>query len=242
MRPEALEIPLKRKKPTMWFVNSMSDLFHESVTFDQLCEIFDVMGSTPHHIYQILTKRPDRMAEVVPLIYRELAAREGLGLPDDFAPPSHIWLGVTVENQRAADERIPLLLQTPAAVRFLSCEPLLEDISFFIPGEVCNVCGGKGTHCDPCSWTGFDVEPINMLDEIDWVIAGGESGPNARPCDIEWIRSIVRQCADADVPCFVKQLGSTPLVKRTIFRTTGKGHDMAEWPEDLRVRQMPVVA
>ena len=243
--PEALEIPLRTKKPTTWFVNSMSDLFHESVTFEQLCEIFDVMGGTPQHTYQILTKRPQRMAEMVPLIYRELAACEGMELPEDIEPPSHIWLGCTVENQATADERIPLLLQTPAAVRFLSCEPLLEDLDLFLLDD-CPHCDVFSQGCPDCYDTG--KIPVNA-EGIDWVIVGGESGPGARPCDIAWIRSIVEQCKAAGVPCFVKQLGNTPKLQVhdchqppanwADYGSTGKGNDPDEWPEDLRVRQMP---
>lgn len=245
--PEALEIPLKRKKPTVWFVNSMSDLFYESVSFENLCEIFDVMGSTPHHIYQILTKRPDRMAELVPLIYRELAAREGLELSDDFEPPSHIWLGVTVENQKAADELIPLLLQTPAAVRFLSCEPLLGGLNL---GRIRTLEAfsedGPGT-INALTGEMFDADrSIGHTDNIDWVIVGGESGPKARPCDIDWVRSIIGQCDAMAIPCFVKQLGSKPVFSEHDYPdcqepwlVTGKGSNMDEWPEDIRVRQMP---
>ena len=226
--PEALEIPLKTRKPTTWFVNSMSDLFHESVTFEQLCDIFDVMGSTPHHVYQILTKRPQRMTEMVPMIYQELAAREGLDLPKDAEPPCNIWLGCTVENQATADERIPLLLQTPAAVRFLSCEPLLEEVDL--------------NASFPCGLMGQYVEGLPGL---HWIIVGGESGPGARPCNIAWIRSIVGQCKEAGVACFVKQLGSNaanlPVDCGNFGRSKGKMNYPGEWPEDLRVRQIPSV-
>ena len=199
----ALEIPLKRKKPTTWFVNSMSDLFHESVTDEQLDQIFAIMALTPHHTYQVLTKRPERMVDYLINQWERIEATFKMPCSErpknlrDISnrnwPLSNVWLGVTVENQKAADERIPLLLQTPAAVRFLSCDPLLEevDIKILLQNYVPNW-NKKG---DPgCR-------------QIDWVIVGGESGPKARPCDIEWIRSIVRQCAAADVPCFVKQKG-----------------------------------
>jgi len=259
--PDRLNQPLRRKKPTMYFVNSMSDLFHEAVTDEHLDQIFAVMALTQHHTYQVLTKRPERMLEY----FREKEFMSSSHLSGrgvwasemaDFAcenlrgffwvkrggeePSSdHVydplmaatsaghlpncWLGVTCENQRTADERIPLLLQTPAAVRFLSCEPLLEDIDLRLI-------------------TGSDVEP---KDFIHWVIVGGESGAKARPCDIGWIRSIVEQCKEAEVPCFVKQLGSKPVTDLESgypvpwHPSTGKGGNPEEWPEDLRVREYP---
>lgn len=211
--PEALEIPLKRKKPTTWFVNSMSDLFHESVSLEQIFEIASVMLATPQHTYQILTKRPERMAqawaEVLDLLQDAVDATSIT--PTNVNPLPNVWLGVTVENQKAADERIPFLLQTPAAVRFLSCEPLLE------PVDLASAMPKTGGEC------------------VNWVIVGGESGHNARPIDISWIQSVVAQCQDADVPVFVKQLGSNadyPAV-------SDKGDNPSEWPEDLRVRQYP---
>ncbi len=231
--PEALEIPLKRKKPTVWFVNSMSDLFHESVTDEQIAKIWDVMEATPHHTYQILTKRPKRMMEQVRFhLLRTLP---------------NAWLGVTAEDQRAADERIPLLLQTPAAVRFLSCEPLLGGLNL---GRIRTLEAfsedGPGT-INALTGEMFDADrSIGHTDNIDWVIVGGESGPKARPCDIDWIRSIIGQCDAMAIPCFVKQLGSKPVFSEHDYPdcqepwlVTGKGSNMDEWPEDIRVRQMP---
>lgn len=227
--PDRLEQPSRRRKPTMYFVNSMSDLFHESVTDEQLDQIFAVMALTPQHTYQVLTKRPRRMLKYMGrLDLRKIIRAAGaldLLMPQGRyslkMPLSNIWLGVTVENQRTADERIPLLLQTPAAVRFLSCEPLLEAVDL-------NAATPEGTG-------------------LDWVIVGGESGAKARPCDIGWIHSIVEQCKEAEVPCFVKQLGTHPTVgmdtDNPIFysQSTGKGGNPDEWPEDLRVREYPEV-
>ncbi|WP_396124520.1 MULTISPECIES: DUF5131 family protein [Acaryochloris] len=113
---------------------------------------------------------------------------------------------VSVENQQAADERIPLLVQTPAPVRFLSCEPLLEPVN-------------------------LGALPAN------WCITGGESGPGARPCDVDWIRSIRDQCKTADIPVFIKQLGSKPVGIPKL--RSAKGGDIEEWPDDLRVREFP---
>jgi len=160
MHPHALEHPLKWKKPRVIFVNSMSDLFHEDVTFDFIQQIFDVMRQASWHTFQILTKRGERLAELAPL----------LNWPDN------VWMGVTVENANCAF-RIDHLRNVPAAVRFLSMEPLLSA-----------------------------VEDMN-LDNIDWVIVGGESGPGSRPIDKQWVKDILRQCRNANVPFFFKQWG-----------------------------------
>jgi protein gp37 len=200
------------------FVNSMSDLFHEAVPFEFVNEVFAVMSMTPQHTYQILTKRPERMAKYMLL---RMGRR----------PLPNVWLGTSVENQTTADERIPHLLRCPAAVRFLSCEPLLGPISFSVK-------------CPP------EYQPHIRHDRIGWVITGGESGPGARPCNVEWIRSIVLRCKAAQVPVFVKQLGAKPYDPSWHGNgtTTGsamnlndsKGGDPDEWSDDLRVREMPV--
>lgn len=228
---KALTIPLHWKKPRHIFVNSMSDLFHKDVPFEFVDKVFAVMEQCPQHTFQVLTKRPERMAE-----YLNQSAFGDWPLPN-------VWLGTSVENQKCADERIPWLLQCPAAVRFLSCEPLLGpiDLGDCLDDETYGDEGGDG----PCS-------------AIDWVIVGGESGPNARRCDVNWIADIIRQCRDAGLPCFVKQLGSRPFkgdvgspdgwpVKDgpvnwetgEIHLKDSHGADMAEWPEELRVREWP---
>lgn len=159
--PERLEQPLKRKKPTKYFVNSMSDLFHEEVPFDYIDRVFDVITRTPHHIYQILTKRSDRMKDYFA----------------DKVAPENAWMGVTVENRKQGLRRIPHLRSINATIRFLSVEPLLEDL-----GEV-------------------------DFSEIHWVIVGGESGPNAREMKPEWAENIQLQCDEQDVAFFFKQWG-----------------------------------
>ena len=157
----------------------------------------------------------------------------------------NVWLGVSIEDQEQADKRIPLLLQTPAAVRFLSCEPMLGPIDLDLE------------RYESPGWFDYRKKLIHL------VIVGGESGQGARPCDIAWIRSIVQQCKDAGVKCFVKQLGSLPIAtdsecRRLIRKSSGvlrfeangdgtgrlllndkKGGDMSEWQEDLRVREFP---
>lgn len=219
--PEALAVPIKWRKPRRIFVNSMSDLFHESVPFDVIDQIFAVMALTPQHTYQVLTKRLDRMLEYMTTEHRLgnvlLSARSNANIPGGMYslspnwPLPNVWLGVTVENQKAADDRIPLLLKTPAALRFLSCEPLLEVI---------------------------DLGPYLA----DWVICGGESGPGARPCETSWLSSIVGQCKDKEIPVFVKQLGSKPSFYSGFRRwpiSDKKGAIVAEWPEYLRVQKFP---
>jgi protein gp37 len=162
MLPGRLSEPLKTKKPTMFFVNSMSDLFHEHMEPSFIEKVLDVMRQTPHHIYQILTKRADLMAEFF----------------ENFKAPRNAWLGVTVENLKQGIPRIDCLRRIDATIRFLSIEPLLEDLGSL------------------------------DLTGIQWVIVGGESGPSARPMKLEWVESIRNQCAQAAIPFFFKQWGT----------------------------------
>ncbi|MGN6106658.1 MAG: DUF5131 family protein [Kofleriaceae bacterium] len=222
--PEMLALPLKWRKPRRIFVNSMSDLFHESLTNEQIAAVFGVMAAAPRHTFQVLTKRPARMRE-----WFEWAGRMTLDKLQAFAyrsvpeaqhaasmavargrgrtwPLPNVWLGVSVEDQLAADERIPDLLRTPASVRFLSCEPLLDRVDLDgiqIPDER--------------NWLRFSSLRRHHDDRygqsdttIDWVIAGCESGPGARPCSAEWLRSLRDQCAGASVPFFLKQAAGAP--------------------------------
>lgn len=183
---DRLDQPLGWRKPRRVFVNSMSDLFHEDVPDEFIDKVWEIMANAPDHTFQILTKRPARM----------LAWTGGVDagkwpmwlLP---WPLPNVWLGVSVEDQATADERIPFLLKTPAAVRFVSYEPALGPVDF---------------DCYPVSGC-----PTNWLDSepgLDWVIVGGESGPKARPFDVQWARDTIAQCRAAGVPCFVKQLGA----------------------------------
>jgi protein gp37 len=162
LMPERLEQPFKKKKPTKYFVNSMSDLFHEEMPEEFLDEIFDVIEKSPRHIYQILTKRDKRMAEYF----------------KNKSVPKNVWLGVTSENKKDGLPRIDSLRNIDATVKFLSIEPLLEDL-------------GK----------------IN-LKGIHWVIVGGESGPKARKMEESWAINIKDQCKKANVPFFFKQWGT----------------------------------
>ncbi len=162
LMPERLAEPLERRKPTTYFVNSMSDLFHEKVPFDYVRRIFEVMARAPQHTFQILTKRAERMAEFCRSI----------------DVPANAWLGVSVENRRHGVPRIDVLRSIDANVRFLSVEPLLEDVG-----------------------------AIN-LEGIHWVIVGGESGHKARPMRKEWVDNVKQQCDQADVAFFFKQWGA----------------------------------
>lgn len=253
--PEVLGTPLKWRKPRRVFVNSMSDLFHEDVSFEFIAAVFGVMAAAPQHTFQVLTKRPKRMREffawvtgrrgVEPYVYVEgsvvvHAAEQVMGTELRRAaswPLPNVWLGVSVEDQATADERIPLLLECPAAVRWVSYEPALGPVDF----EGLSLDDGSGL-------SAFRTGDLADEDGLDWVVVGGESGPGARPFDLTWARSVVAQCKSAEVPCFVKQLGAvpydshgrTPAERLELFALSNrKGGDMAEWPDDLRVRQWP---
>lgn len=162
LMPERLAEPLERRKPTVYFVNSMSDLFHEKVPFDYVERVFEVMGQAHWHTFQVLTKRAERMATFC----------KGRRVPPNA------WLGVSVENRKHGVPRIDVLRTIDATIRFLSVEPLLEDV-----GRL-------------------------DLTDIHWVIVGGESGPRARPMRAEWAESVRRQCLKADVAFFFKQWGA----------------------------------
>lgn len=250
---DALDKPLRWRKPRRVFVNSMSDLFHPDVPFEFVDQVFAVMALTPRHTYQVLTKRPERMAEYfLPIggtnrsdwVWSAMARilnRNRLAYPE--WPLPNVWQGTSVENQAAADERIPHLLRCPAAVRFLSCEPLLGPV---------DVRQALTYHRRPGEDFGSFGNILAAMQGVDWVIAGGESGPGARPCNVAWIRSLRDQCAAAGVPYFLKQLGADPGYTgaggpgthspiRLLCRDP-KGGDPEEWPLDLRVRQFPQAA
>jgi protein gp37 len=229
--PDRLDTPLGWKKPRRVFVNSMSDLFHEDVPFEFIEKVHETIRECERHTFQILTKRPQRMLD-----YWTWRQEEYFGRSKISRPPPNAWYGVSVEDQKRADERIPLLLRAPAAVRFLSCEPLLEAVDLDLE------------RYESPGW----FEYRNRL--IDWAIVGGESGPGSRRLNVEWIRSLVNQCAAAGVACFVKQLGTGYSLHTDLGRgfhhADGEerfivkdrhGGDPDEWPEDLRVREFPEV-
>jgi protein gp37 len=172
--PERLMQPLKWKKPCKIFVNSMSDLFHEDVPFEFIQKCFSIMTCYAHrHTYQILTKRPQRMLDFIKWLKQRIPGWKYFS--------NNIWIGVSVENQDMANERIPLLVQVPASVKFLSCEPLLGFIFFRAVSE--------------------------SMKDIQWVIVGGESGPGARPMHPDWAFEIKQACVILNTPFFFKQQG-----------------------------------
>ena len=229
--------PLTWRKPATVFTNSMSDLFYDGFSNEQIAAVFGVMAAAPQHTFQVLTKRAKRMREwfewaageftmqqrdiaAAPHTFRAMldAAYEELGKPvkpaldaawnaheNDAWPLPNVWLGVSVENQEAADERIPELLRTPAAVRFLSCEPLIGavDLRHVQHNGEFEVDALTGDH-------GVNRPLAGRGPGIDWVIAGCESGPRSRPCDVAWLRALRDQCAAAGVPYFLKQAKYTP--------------------------------
>lgn len=189
-REDNLDKPLHRKKPTVYAV--WNDLFHEDVSWKFLDETFAVMAACPQHTFLILTKRPEGAKEYIDAVDR-------LGIPADVTPLENVFFGVSVEDQKTADERIPYLLQTPAAKKFVSYEPALGPVDFepYFP---------KAISPDHEGGTGY------MTPGIDWLIMGGESGPGARPMNPEWARSARDQCQVARVPFFFKQWGPWALV------------------------------
>ncbi|MEX3008965.1 DUF5131 family protein [Hoeflea sp. TYP-13] len=219
---EWLTQPLHWKAPRAVFVCAHGDLFADGVTDDMLDRVFAVMALTPRHIYQVLTKRPKRMREYLSseqrdgniaekaaeICNRELPAGlfEVYGDPEEPLivnaswPLANVWLGTSVEDQKRADERIPYLLDTPAAIRFVSAEPLLEPLSLveLYPGgaQILN------------ALTGWSHNPTFKMPGLDWIIVGGESGPGARPMHPMWPRGIRNQCLSAGVPLFFKQWGA----------------------------------
>lgn len=277
--PEKLAEPLKLKprkngERRRIFVNSMSDLFFEEFSNEEIAAGFAVMAACPEHDFLILTKRAERMCDwfswvrSIPAAGANITERsvlriaasnvETLADRDPFRsfskwnalgqiwPLPNVWLGVSAEDQQRADERVPLLLECPAAVRWVSAEPLLGPIDF-------QRINGR-----------FDSLAQDRLapNSLSWIVVGGESGPGARECDAASLRSIVAQCKRSRVGCFVKQLGATIRVPDseqlgdvesgwTPFARTcesddnlvrlqsSKGGDISEWPHDLRVRQFP---
>lgn len=262
--PEALDQPLHWKKPRRIFVNSMSDLFHEDVPDDFIKLVLRVIAASPLHTFQVLTKRPHRMRSFMAGVrhcdflgdswgrrvrrdYR--LAGEVLNTPICSLRLTNLWLGVSIEDQATADERIPMLLQTPAAVRWISAEPLLGPIVLDLPwpsGFRFGVDEPQGETFDALRFD--DRNSLDRLARLDWVVVGGESGPHARPCDLAWIRSIVESCHQASVPVFVKQLGADPFhwimenglpILEDYRLNDTKGEDISEWPQAFRRQEWP---
>jgi protein gp37 len=207
LHAESLDLPMRWTKPRRIFVNSMSDLFHDQVPDEFIAEVFARMWWSPRHTFQVLTKRHGRMRSVMPRIEENLRQREAdlalLDMPTPLTwPLPNVWLGVSVEDQKRAELRIPALLDTPAAVRWLSCEPLLGPVDLRRTDKDALVDGG-----------------------LDWVVVGGESGRDARPMDPGWSRDLRDQCVNACVPFFFKQWGGrTP-------KANGRELDGRTWDE-----------
>lgn len=263
-----IDQPLLWRRPRRIFVNSMSDLFHENASMEYIARIFAVMSFARQHTFQCLTKRPERMRDTLNSEAFLEAFDSELSIAGAWAeeatnfdpneryqgdlrtwshdlPLSNVWLGVSVEDQKTADERIPILLETPAAVRWLSCEPLLGPI------DLSSVeWPNKGGHrVDVLAGGYWNVAPYLLgarsarlgepqggftnhsdMNTIDWVVCGSESGANARPMNEQWARSMREHCLAAGVPFFMKQLsgaGGRPI------------KDMAQFPADLRVQEYP---
>lgn len=197
LRPDKLDLPLRWRKPRKVFVNSMSDLFHDSVPADYIIDVFAVMAKAKQHTFQVLTKRHARMRSLLSDggFAREMWYRLGIveypEVLDEVWPLPNVWLGVSAEGQKWADIRIPALLDTPAAVRFISAEPLLGPIT---------LSGDALGHY-------YGGDPREDITGLDWVIVGGESGPKARPMHPDWARSLRDQCVDAGMPFHFKQWG-----------------------------------
>jgi protein gp37 len=248
--------PLSWRKPCRVFVNSMSDLFHENLPDEAIDRVFAVMALCTHITFQVLTKRAERMRRYMDVFGdgRRVCVNDQIGrwmqFMDDFPkgrsfprfceqwPLANVWLGVSVEDQKTADERIQLLLKTPAAVRFVSAEPLLGPVDF-----------RQWLRCVACAEGRTDEsrdrgDPCQTI-VLDQIIVGGESGPGARPCRVEWVESIIEQCRAAGVACFVKQLGAYPVwagaKSSPINGGHGKNGEPKSWPEALRVREFPEV-
>ena len=205
LHPDRLDQPLRWRKPRRIFVNSMSDLFHPEVPDQFLVDVFSVMAEASHHTFQILTKRPNRARDFLTgeSIANDVWLQTSRGVdgrPSPWPLPN-VWLGISAEDQRRADERIPVLQDTPAAVRFISAEPLLGplDLSAFRPFEGTCYCQDEPDGCKPR----FAIDCPEA--GIDWVIAGAESGPHARTMNDDWVRSLRDQCTNAGVAFFFKQ-------------------------------------
>ena len=205
-KPATFNKPFSWKDPAKVFVCSWSDFFIEEAD-EWRTEAYDIMEQTPHLTYLLLTKRPEN------IISRWGAVQSTL---------KNIWLGVTTENKEEANKRIPFLIETPAAKKFLSIEPMIGEISL----RWMVAWGGMATK--PRHWN-ESTHHLDGLRKLDWVIVGAESGPDRRPCKIEWVRKIVEQCKEAGVPVFVKQLHIDGKVSG----------NMEEWPEDLRIQEFP---
>jgi len=220
LHPGRLDQPMRWRKPRIVFACSMGDLFHENVPLAYVMSVLLAMRSSPRHTFLLLTKRPGQARDTLGQCAASVAGSW---------PLPNVWLGVSIEDQAAANERIPILLDTPAAHRFVSVEPLLEEIRFSENphSRICGVC------CDAAAYS-LDLPafaercfkcPSGSLSSLDWVICGGETGPGARPMPPDWARLLRDQCREAGVPFFFKQMSGRA--------TTPEDLAVREWPREL---------
>lgn len=254
--------PLHWRKPRRIFVCSMTDLFGEWHTDEMIDRVFAVMALCPWHTFQVLTKRAERMHSYFTSLNDGATAAQrgfdaclwadtvtgftlGVGRSLERIPSGlpNVWLGVSVEDQKNANERIPWLLKTPAIVRWVSYEPALASVDFrnINHDNLVGIDSLTGDHGVLRPFAGRSDRKLN------WVVVGGESGPGARPFDAQWARDTIAQCKAASVSCFVKQLGTKPFDTFLdkpfhLIKTDRKGGDWSEWPQDLRVREYPQTA
>jgi len=212
---DKLNQPLEWKRPRKIFVCSMGDLFHADVPTEWINKVFSVIQQAKQHTFIILTKRPERMQQYI------RSVNKCRSCPENDIPFSNVWCGITAENQRTADGRIPILLSTPAVKKFISVEPMLEriDIMRYLPEY-----DYRPTYeYYQKAYPDCGNVPILIKPGIDWIICGAETGPNARPMSLEWARDLRDQCAEANTPFFFKKAGpvGTPI------------------PEDLTIREYP---
>lgn len=204
---DSLTLPLGWRKPARIFVNSMSDLFHEAVSDEFVAEVFAVMAMAPQHTFQLLTKRHGRMRSLLAsdrfaTLVRNRVSKRSVYYRQPPLPLANVWLGVSVESQKWADIRVPALLETPASVRWLSCEPLLGPVD--LTRFLCMRPVGEDLNWAPLSPAAAEACGISAL---HWVVAGGESGSGARPMHPDWARQLRDQCTAAAIPFFFKQHG-----------------------------------
>jgi protein gp37 len=244
------------------FCASLADVFEDRPELEHpRRRLFELISDTPHLDWLLLTKRPENAWWMLQREYNDRvgavlsAAHDGRGTVPTVWPLPNVWLGVTAEDQERADERIPILLATPAAVRFVSYEPALGPIDFSCSvGSGCGALSlgwtfsaGQGDHHPSGDGRGGWWSDLGHMPgeppQVDWVIVGGESGSRARPFDVQWARDTITQGRAAGTPVFVKQLGAVPVTEGRELDLVHdrKGGDMSEWPEDLRVREFPVL-
>jgi protein gp37 len=224
--PDRLDIPLRWRKPRRIFVCSMGDLFHEDVPDEWIYYVLGVIADAERHTYMLLTKRPERAKKILEDAHNHVCY-ESTGCPaDDRFPLHNLWLGITAENQEMAAQRIPILLQTPAAARFVSVEPMLGPVDLTKVGR-----NGLDLIGNALALPGMSGPSRSFGTRLDWVILGGETGAGAREMDFEWAWSIRDQCREAGVPFFYKGKGTHGGIRKNYHNyATLDGREWKEFP------------